>query len=51
MYRVEVWIYGKGYYKALALTRKQAVAKQVEILSHFSWYDLRTYDTKITRLA
>ena len=51
IYRVEIWIYGKGYYTALAIGKKQAVAKQVELLSRFSWYDLTTYETTIKRLV
>lgn len=51
IYRVEIWVFGKGYYTALAFGKKQAVAKQVEILSRFSWYDLMTYETMITRLV
>lgn len=51
MYKVEVWIFGKGYFVAFAIGKKQAVARQVEILSHFAWYDLQTYDTSITKLV
>ena len=51
IYRVEIWIFGKGYYTALENGKKQAVAKQVEILSHFSWYDLSTYEATIKRLV
>ena len=51
IYMVEIWIYGKGYFTALAFGRKQAVAKQVELLSRFSWYDLTTYEATIKRLV
>ena len=50
IYKVEIWIFGKGYYTTLAIGKKQALAKQVEILSHFSWYDLSTYEVSITKL-
>ena len=51
IYRVEIWIYGKGYYTALAFGKKQAIAKQVEMLSRFSWFDLSTYEASIKRVV
>ena len=51
LYMIEIWIYGKGYIKALAIGKKRAQAKEVELLSRYSWYDLRTYEVKITRVV
>ena len=51
IYLVEIWVYGKGYIKALAIGKRRALAKEVELLSRHSWYDIKAYDVRITRVV
>lgn len=50
LYRVVVVIYGKGYYKALAIGKCSAYHKQAVMLSRLGWYTLQRYDAYIERL-